>query len=277
MHVGRTGWQPLTARGAALFARAPLRRLLLVQLFFAVLASVAGAWFLSENWYPTIRAAIHELPSRGEIRAGRLDWPAESPRLLSEGNFLAWVVDLNHSGRVRSPAHVQVEFGRTRIRIISLFGFVDCAYPDPPGRVVSFNRPELEPWWGAWGPPILWISVAVFLAVLAACWLLMATVYCWPVWVAGFFMNRDLNLGGSWKVAGAALMPGTLLQTAGLVAYGWGGLDLVGLLVVAAARFLADWIYLFFGVFFAPRLERGAPARGNPFAGPGSGASTGTI
>src|SRR6185295_4390797 len=105
-------WQPLTPRGVAAFARAPMWRLWLVQFLFAAAVAATVGWFLHVNWFPIIQQAVRRLPEQGEIRAGRLDWTNASPQLLAEGRFLAVSVDLNHGGGVRSPAHVQVEFGR---------------------------------------------------------------------------------------------------------------------------------------------------------------------
>src|SRR5258706_9186796 len=201
-------WQPLTPRGVAAFARAPVGRLLLMQLVFALLAAAAVVWFLSVAWFPIIRGAIGQLPPGGKILSGKLDWRGETPKRLAEGRFLALAVDLKHEGGARSPAHVQVEFGEADVEVRSLLGFVPWAYP--PGRSWAFNREELEPWWGAWAPEVLALAAGAVIAGLMFAWALLATVYWAPVWLAGFFANRDLTWRGSWRLAGAALMPGAL-------------------------------------------------------------------
>src|SRR5215475_5697261 len=133
-------WQPLTPRGVAAFARAPLRRLLVMQFILALAAAVTMVWFLRSAWFPTIHAAITQLPEHGEIKSGKLNWPGDSPKLLAEGHFLAFVVDTNHTGTVRSPAQVQVEFGRDDIYFYfySLPGYRECPYP--PDWNIGFNR-----------------------------------------------------------------------------------------------------------------------------------------
>src|SRR5208283_5991927 len=108
-------WEPLTPRGVAAFARARLSRLLLVQFVIASLASAAVVEFLSDGCFPMVRAAIRNLPATGAIRSGRLDWPDNSPQILAEGRFLAFIVDPGHSGQIQSPADVQVEFGRETV------------------------------------------------------------------------------------------------------------------------------------------------------------------
>jgi hypothetical protein len=79
----------------------------------------------------------------------------------------------------------------------------------------------------------------------------------------GFFTNRDVSLFGSWKLSGAALLPGALLMTGGIFIYGL-GFPLVLLLFVFGAHFVLDWLYLIFGLMFFARNPTAAP-RGNPF------------
>ena len=123
-------WQPLTPRGVASFAHASLGRLLLVQLLVALLTAGATIWFLNTGWFPTINEAIRGLPPQGEIRSATLYWTGPSPARLAENRFLAVIVDLDHVGTARSPAHVQVELGRADLKVYSVLGDFQCAYPD---------------------------------------------------------------------------------------------------------------------------------------------------
>jgi hypothetical protein len=263
-----SAWQPLTPRGVAAFARVPLRRLWLVQFIFALLAAAVVVWFVRTAWFPTVREAIGQLPEQGEIRDGKLDWPGDSPQLLAEGHFLAFTVDVNHGGQARSPAHIQIEFGRESFYVLSLLGYREWAYPKD--RIIAFNREELGPKWGAWAPPVLWITVGAVIVGLMAVWTLLATIYSVPVWLAGYFTNRDLNLAGSWKLAGAALMPGALLLVTTILFYGWGTLDLVQLTAAGGAHLIIGWIYLFGSALFAPKLSSTTADKDNPFAPPAS-------
>ncbi len=181
---------------------------------------------------------------------------------MAEGRFLALVVDLDHGGEARSPAQVQVEFGRTDWQVFSLLGYVQGAYP--PGWTMAFNRTDLGPWWGAWAPAILAIVAGLVVGSLMLSWAGLATTYCLPAWLVGFFANRDLSLCGSWRLAGAALMPGALLLSAAIVLYGWGVLDLVRLAAAVVVHLLMGWIYLIVSPLRLPR--RPAAAKENPFA-----------
>ena len=76
-------WQPLTRRGVAAFARATMRRLLLVQFLFAVLSAGCVVWFLCTAWLPVVAEAIRQLPPGAEFRSGVLRWGASSPLPLA--------------------------------------------------------------------------------------------------------------------------------------------------------------------------------------------------
>jgi hypothetical protein len=261
-----TAWQPLTPRGVAAFARGPLRRLLLVQFVVSLLAAVALVWFLRTAWFPTVRRAIEDLPEQGEMKSGKLNWSGESPLLLAEGHFLALDVDTNHTGSLRSPAQVQVEFGRDDIHIFfySLAGYRE--WPYPMGWNFGFNRAALKPWWGAWEPPIQWLAFAGMMLWCLLSWWVLATIYFLPVWLGGFFTNRDLKFRQSWKLAGAALMPGALLMIVAIVFYGFGALDLVQFSAAVVAHIVAGWVYVICAVRGSPKLAANAAPKENPFA-----------
>ena len=255
-------WEPLTPRGVAAFAGAKFSRLFLVQFIFALLAAASVVWFLDDSCFPVIRAAIQKLPDAGKISAGKLDWRGDSPQSLAEGNFLAFDVDLNHSGQIRSTADVQIEFGAESVRVFSLLGYAEFFYPQD--RFAPFNRTELEPFWGAWTAEILFMTAAATIIGLLLSWWILATLYFLPVWIFGLFENRDLDFRASWKLSGATLMPGALLMAAGILLYDFNFLNLVQLGFIFAAHFVLGWIFLFVSLLFVPRISEGKP-KGNPF------------
>jgi hypothetical protein len=255
-------WEPLTPRGVAAFAHAGLGRLLLVQMIVALLAAVSVAWFFHDSVFPVLHAAIDNLPATGEIRSAQLDWRGDSPKLLAEGRFLALDVDLDHSGKINSTADVQIEFGREDVWPSALLGYTEIPYPS--GVIISCNRTELEPLWGAWHAVILFLAAAAAIIGLLASWWLLATLYFLPVWLLGFFVNRDLNFWRSWKLSGAALLPGALLMAADILLYDLGVVDLVQFGFIFGAHFVLGWIYLFVSLLFVPGIPATSPK--NPFA-----------
>ena len=254
-------WEPLTPRGVAAFARASFERLFVVQGIFALLAAAAVVWVLADGIFPVIGDAIEELPDAGALHGGKLDWRDDSPLMLAEGKILAISVDLEHGGVLRSPADFQFEFGRTSLRVFSLFGESYVDYPN--GYYVAANRPEARPAWGAWSPDILGLAaIGTFFGLLIT-WAVLATVYGPVVWLLCFFANRDLSLFASWRLAGAALMPGAALLSLSLVIYELGGFDLVQLCFAFGMHLVIGWVYLFVAPLF---LNRALPAeKKNPF------------
>jgi hypothetical protein len=232
-----------------------------VQAIVALLGAAAVVWILSDGIFPTVNAAIGQLPDTGEIHGGKLDWRDDSPVLLAEGRILAISVDLEHGGSLRSPADFQFEFGADSVRVFSLFGETELAYP--PGYIIAANQTDARPAWGAWAPDILGLAaIGTFFGLLLV-WALLATIYFLPVWLICLFTNRDLTFRASWKLAGAALMPGALLLSVSLVLYDLGGFDIVQLSFAFAMHLVIGWIYLFVSPMF---LNRALPAEEkNPF------------
>jgi hypothetical protein len=257
-------WEPLTPRGVAAFAGGSLGRLLLVQCLAALLAAATVVWFLEHAWFPVVRHAIHQLPEQGDIRDGQLNWSGDSPVQLAGNRCLGLAVDLNHSGRLAREAQLQIEFGRKNLRIFSMLGYEVMDYP--PGRTVAFNRTELEPWWGAWEPAFLAAAAASTFVGLLVAWAVLATLYCAPVRLITFFENRDLDWRQSWRLAGAALMPGALFLVFGIVCHGLGWIDLIQLGGVSGLHVMVSWIYLIVSPLFLPR-HPAAALKANPFKG----------
>lgn len=255
-------WEPLTPRGVSAFARASLERLFIVQGVFALFAAAAVVWLLADGIFPTIDEAVHQLPEMGAIHGGRLDWRDDSPVLLAEGRILALGVDVEHAGKLRSPADFQFEFGRDSVRVFSLFGVAELDYPN--GYFIAVNRRDALPEWGAWSPNVLGLAaIGTFIGLLLV-WAALATVYALPVWLICFFANRDLGFLASWKLAAAALLPGAAILSASLVLYDFGGFDLVQLCFAFGMHLVIVWIYLFVSPMF---LNRSLPAeKKNPFA-----------
>jgi hypothetical protein len=255
-------WEPVTPRGVAAFARASVERLLVVQAILALLVALIVVWLLATGFFPTVDTAIHQLPETGSITHGELELPDAAPQLLAEGHFLAFIIDPKHTGAIRSPAQFQFEFGGDSLLIFSVFGVAEVDYPIDES--FYFNQTDLLPKWGAWAPEILALAaLAVFFGLLLS-WFALATIYFLPIWLIAFFANRDLSLLQSWRVAGAALMPGALLMALSLWLYGLGAFDLIKLCFAFGMHFLVGWIYVFISPFFLRHAA--APEKANPFA-----------
>src|ERR1041385_608887 len=259
-------WQPMTPRGISKFSRAPLGRLWLVQFVVALAFGGVVIWFLHADWFPIISRAIKAFPRHAEIRSGKLDWTADPAIVLAENRFLAVSVDLKHAGAARSPAHVGIELGSLDCKVFSLLGYLQWRYPRD--WIISLGRDEAVSWWGAWSPAILALVAGGVAGIMMVFWTLLATLYFAPIWLLAFFANRELTLGGSWRLSGAALMPSTIFLSAATFGYGLGWFGLVGLALAAVAHLVVGWIYLGAGVFSLRPISEAAGTVRNPFAAP---------
>jgi hypothetical protein len=95
-----TAWEPVTPRGVASFARASYERLLVVQCLIALVVALLAVWVLGQGFFPTVSDAIRQLPDTGQVIQGELQIPDASPRLLAEGRFLGFVIDLKNGSQI---------------------------------------------------------------------------------------------------------------------------------------------------------------------------------
>lgn len=260
----RRAWQPLTAGGVAAFGSATWRRLFAAQVIFALLASASVMWCLATAWFPIFREAIQNLPDQGSIRGGKLDWATASPQRLAGNRFVSVAVDPEHTGGAVAPAHLQIEIGKSDLKLISFLGFSTWRYPAI--LRIPLNNPGLEPWWGAWSPAILALAGLSTIAGLLLSWMVLALIYAGPVWLFGFFLNRDLDLRASWRLAGAALLPGCLFLSALIFFYSLRMMDAVRLAAGLLAHIAIGWIYCVAGALARPKIAEVLAAKKNPFA-----------
>jgi hypothetical protein len=260
-----SAWQPFTPRGVAAFAFAPWGRLLLAQLVVAALCAAIAAWFVRINWVPVVRAAVEGLPAGAGVRGGILRWTTNTPVRLAENRFLALVVDAQGTATAGRVADLEVTLHDRHLTAASLLGSVQIPYP-LGGWKLSLDSTEAIPWWGAWeGPSLAILFGAVTLGLMGA-WFLLATLYCPAVWIFGVFINRWLGLRASWKLSGAALMPGAVVVVLGLIGYGMLGLDLIRLGLFFLLHIVTGWVYLLASPLFLPGLPEAEALSRNPFA-----------
>jgi hypothetical protein len=256
-------WQPLTVRGVAGFARASLTRLLLVQFVVASVVAATALWLLNFSWVPVITESIRRLPSDAHFGSGQLTWSGPASQRLVENHFFAITLDAKHGGLLRSPAHVQAEFGRSDLRIHSLLGFIQLSYPDlRPGNL---NRSDLQAWWGAWTPVVLTFLAGMIVVMLLVTWALLALVYSLPVKIVAFFADRELNWREARHLSGAALLPGAIFMALAIIGYGLAWLDPIHLLLAFALHFAIPWLYLLLSPFNLARAPATPDPKANPF------------
>lgn len=254
--------QPLTFTGVAEFAYASWGRLLAFELITALAAAGALVFFFEQAWVPVINRTIAELPAAGEIRHGTLIWSAPRPVRAAGTSFLWIAIDPTDSLERSEGGDLQFEFGRTELRVRSLFGYLSIPYSQK--YAIALNRPELEPWWGAWHP---FISVALGLSVIAGLlviWAAVGFVHAWVARFIAFYADHFVTWGGAWRLGTASLLPGALFLVFAIVAYSLQRINLVQLLAAQAGHVLIGWIYLLFAPFCLLREPPPAPPPAEP-------------
>ena len=258
----REAWQPFTPRGVAAFGSTTLTRVALAQLAVGVIIAAALIWFLRIAWFPAVTEAIQQLPSAGVISQRKLNFGGDSPATLAENRQLAIVVDLSRTNSAGHAADVQVTFEKYRLTVCGALG---CWWkPYPPGYQISFNRPELEPLWGAWRGPILGIVAFGTVVSLYVMWWVFALLYVPLIKFIAFFIDRFVTWRGAWHLSAAALLPGGLIVALALVLYGFGIVDLFRFGLFYALHLLCGLLFVVVSPFFLPKISSVAAPK-NPF------------
>lgn len=254
-------WQPLTPGGVAAFAFASTNRLRVIQVCFAALASLCVIWFLNRTCAPVILEAVRNLPDTAEISGGQLR--GTQPMELAAERFLSLSIDFAQSGAFGRESTVQLEFSTNRFQICSLLGCLGFSYPT--SWSLDLGRPIIEPKFGAWKPYLLASAGLGSFVALLFCWTVLAYLYATPVKMIAYFNDRTLTWSGSWRLAGAALMPGGVMLSIGILLFGAGTIDLIRFGLLFVAHFLVGWIYLVAAPFRLPVVPEQVLVKKNPF------------
>jgi hypothetical protein len=243
-------WEPLTFGGVARFAAAPFERLLIVQGVFLVMACLASISLLGSLVFPAITEVITRLPIGSSIEQGELRWPANGPSRLFENRVVSVWVNLRGPAMESGSADFQIELRKNQLIMRSILGYLPISYPT--GWFIGLNRSELEPLWGAWRP--LWLGglglgAAMF---VYASWIFLASIYTPIVRTLLFYLDKPVDILGAWKLCSAALLPGSLVMSAGCILYANLRISLVAFLLIIASHIVLGWVYVLAAPFRFP-------------------------
>lgn len=254
----------MTFGGVAAFANAPWRRLLAAQALAALLFAAGVVWFFAHCYAPVIAEEIQKLPDGAKVTGGQL---AGVPGVkITETRLLSIAVTSDEDADMDQSADVQIALRQDRLEVSSILssalGSLEIHYPMQ--SYADLSRSRLEPLWGAWLPVLLVQTGTAVVVGLWLLWAVMAWCYAPVAKLAAWFCDRQLTWPGAWRLSCAALLPGALLMTVGVVFYGSQVVDVFGLGYFAIVHLLVGWVYLLGAPFFAPRLIS-APMTRNPF------------
>jgi hypothetical protein len=258
-----SAWQPITPRGVAAFAVAPISRVLAVQFIVACLIAGAVCWFVAEAWLSTAKRAIRRLPESGGITNAFLVSPRMSTEPLARSRFIAFVLDLEGRTGAEVQSDVLVTFRRRDVRFCSLVGCATLRYDK--AWEIPMSRVELEAAWGAWRSMFLSGVIVVTVAGLFASWLALALIAFPLIRLYAFFKDRQITLVGSWKLALASFLPGALITGGLIVLYGLEMIDLLRFLIGWSVHFFVGVGYLILAPLCLPKVPAAPAVNSNPF------------
>jgi hypothetical protein len=254
--------QPFTFGGVARFARTSLLRLAGVALAFGLISGIVVSWLAATCIAPVIDEAIANLPNTGSIEGGVLRWPEKDGRLLGANAFASFSVGMNERESESAPVDFTFEFRTNSLVVRSFPG--TTVLPYPVNTQFELNRTALSPAWGAWRAPILAGLIPGTALVLFCTWALLAIIYAIVPFLIGAMLNRDLTIGGAWKLSVAAQLPGSLMMAFALALYSTGKISAILVFVMLPAHLVPTLCYLLISPCLVPKVEE-AGAKNNPF------------
>lgn len=261
--IDRWGESPVTFGGLAALSRAPDRRLALFRSATAALVAAVVVWFIGRSWWPALEKAVNNLGEGSVLADGRLTWSGSDPVLLTDYPFLSVAVNLSRTQELDQSADLQLELGERELRVRSVLGYVAATYPEP--WALRLDRSEILPWWGAWRPVMLAVAGGLTFVSLVLSWIVLSSIYVFPLRIWSFLWDRDAGLRECWRLAFGAQLPGALWVAVALFCYGFHRLNLPGFLACWVIHWLITWVYLLVVPLKWPR-SRSAPQRvANPF------------
>ena len=230
----------------------------------AAIIAASVVWVLGHDYAPIVSKAVQKLTEEAVFKDG--EFQGVPDRIVSESKFLSIAIETEDEGPIDQSADLQIEFRKNIFRVCSLFssaaGCLEFDYPKD--RSLNLNRSKAEPWWGAWQPVILAGAGVVTMLLIGLSWVLLAVLYCPMARLMAWFLDRNLNWSGAWKLSAAALLPGAALMVPAILLYGLRAIDPIGFLFFYAVHFVTGWVYLIGAPFFAPRVT-GEKPKDNPF------------
>jgi hypothetical protein len=207
---------------------------------------------------------VEKLPATACVTNGQLSGIDDVQ--IAESKFLSLAASDDDDAAIDQSADVQIAMRKDNLDVATLVSSAlgELEFNYDTNSNMDLSRSHLEPLWGAWQPVFLagaGMGVVLWLFII---WTVLATIYTPAAKLVAWFGDRQLAWPGAWRLCSAALMPGALLLTLGIVLYAHQTVDLIGLSYFYAVHFLVGWVYALVAPLFAPRAGAQQPGR-NPF------------
>lgn len=256
---------PTSLGGVAAVSEGPGAWLLCWQLVFALTTAIVSAWAFDVAWARGIQRAITALPDQGRITAGTLEWPDSKAQILHQGPFIAIVVDPKGLRENGLATDITFSLESDRLAIRSFLGWTSIPYPQ---RLrLSLTRVEMTSAVAAWRIPFFITLGLTTIVFLLGSWTLLSMVYGVVVWIGGALLGRPVVYRIARRLAGASLLPGSLLLTIAIALYATRQLGIEGLLIAWPLHIILGWVYCAGGWTRLRRPDSSMDsASDNPFA-----------
>ena len=230
---------------------------------FALTTALVLAWALYTTWWPVVDQAVREFPEDGPaLVGGRFHWPETAPRLLADSPHLGVAVRPDGSEPLGRTADLQLELLPGTLRLAGIAGFVDL--PWPATATVPLGRLQAQAAWEAWRRPVFAALVITTAAAMTLAWSLMALILTLPLRLVAFVLQKQITLGGCWRLSTAASMSGSLVLNLGIGSYVMRWLPWPALAAVVVIHLLVSGLFLSWGLVSRPGKGRAASPP-NPF------------
>ena len=267
----RGAWQPFTGNGVSRFADASGSRALGFLGGFALTTALVLGWALHTTWWPVVDQAVREFPENGPaLVQGRFNWPETAPRLLADSPHLGVAVRPSNLDLLGRTADLQLELLPETLRLAGIAGFVDL--PWPATTTLPLGRLQAQAAWDAWKRPVLAALIVTAATAMMVIWSLLALTLALPLRIVAFLVQKQITLGGCWRLSAAASMSGSLVLNLGLGGYVMRWLPWPALAAVVVIHLLVKSLFLSWGLVSRPRKSRTASVP-NPFQ-PGTAKSS---
>jgi hypothetical protein len=182
--------------------------------------------------------------------------------LLADSPHLGVAVRPSNLDLLGRTADLQLELLPETLRLAGIAGFVDL--PWPATTTLPLGRLQAQAAWDAWKRPVLAALIVTAGTAMMLIWSLLALTLALPLRIVAFLLQKQITLGGCWRLSAAASMSGSLVLNLGLGGYVMRWLPWPALAAVVVIHLLVNGLSLSWGLVSRPKKSRAASVP-NPF------------
>lgn len=252
---------PLTPCGIVAYTTAERFYFIATILLFAVICSASICILVNRCLVQPINIVAERLPDEGGIIDGKLFWLTNEPAVLIETRSFSIHVNPTDEEPIADGADLQVVFGKEKLLLRSLFGWLILPYPETLN--FPLNLKEVWTTWGAYKNSIIPVTFLIFACLLVLVWWMLAWLYSIPISIFIKILRRKIDPIGVFRISLMSQMLPAAILSSGIILYAYNRFDLTTLLILFIVHIPFAWIYLIISPFYLPGLPEDLE---NPFS-----------